>query len=47
MEADRLILRGNVWENQRGQNISGYNVYLKFAWWIQYGRQNMICREPW
>ncbi len=27
------ILRGNVWENQRGPKISRYNVYLKFAWW--------------
>ncbi len=24
---------GNVWENQRGQKISRYNVYFNFAWW--------------
>ncbi len=27
------LLRGNVWENQRGKKISRYNVYFKFAWW--------------
>ena len=28
-----LSSSGNVWENQRGQKISRYNVYSKFTWW--------------